>query len=121
MTYESVKLVESQRAPGVQYTIARMSFGRRIDLMRRVRELARQVEFLESGQDAGGKMDAGVLRAEIDRLYVEWGLRSICGLKVDGAEATPLSLLESGPEELFREALEAVQAETGLTDAERKN
>jgi hypothetical protein len=121
MTYESVRLVESQLAPGVRYSIARMSFGRRIDLMRRVRELARRIEFLEAGQDAGAKMDAGVLRAEIDRLYIEWGLRSVCGLELDGAEATPLSLLESGPEELFREALAAVQAETGLTEAERKN
>ncbi len=121
MTYESVKLVESQLAPGVRYSVARMSFGRRIDLMRRVRELARRVEFLEAGEDAGAKMDAGVLRAEVDRLYVEWGLQSVAGLEVDGTEATPLLLAESGPEELFREALEAVRAETGLTEAERKN
>lgn len=121
MTYESMKLVDSQVAPGVRYTIARMSFGRRIDLMRRVRELARRIEFLEAGEDAGAKMEAGLLRAEIDRLYVDWGLRSVTGLEVDGAEATPLSLLESGPEDLFREALEAVRAETGLTEAERKN
>jgi hypothetical protein len=121
MTYESVKLVDSQVAPGVQYTIARMSFGRRIELMRRVRELARRVEFLEAGEDAAGKMEAGLLRAEVDRLYLEWGLQAISGLELDGAKATPTSLLESGPEELFREALEAVRSETRLSEAERKN
>jgi hypothetical protein len=121
MTYESVKLFESQRVPGVTYSIARMSFGRRVDLMRRIRELARRIEFLEAGNDAAGKMDAGLLRAEIDRLYLEWGLKAVTGLELDGAEATPFSLAESGPEELFREALDAVRAETGLTEAERKN
>ncbi len=89
--------------------------------MRRVRELARRIEFLEAGDDTCGKMDAGLLRSEIDRMYVEWGLKSITGLELDGVEATPHSLVESGPEELFREALDAVRAETGLTEAERKN
>jgi hypothetical protein len=121
MTYESVKTVDSQAAAGVRYSIARMSFGRRVELMRRVRELAKRVEFLEAGEDAGGKMDAGLLRAEVDRLYLEWGLRGVSGLELDGAEATPESLIENGPEELFREALEAVRVETGLTEAERKN
>lgn len=121
MIYDSVKVVESQRVPGVSYSIARMSFGRRIELMRKVRELAARIEFLEAGQDAASKMDAGLLRVEIERLYVEWGLRSVAGLTLDGAEATPVSLMESGPEELFREALEAVKTETGLTESERKN
>ena len=121
MTYESVKVVESQKAPGVMYTVARMSFGRRMELMRRVRELARRVEYLEAGEGTGEKMDAGLLRSEIDRLYLEWGLRSVSGLEVDGAEATPVSLVESGPEDLFREALDAIRAETGLAEAERKN
>jgi hypothetical protein len=40
---------------------------------------------------------------------------------LDGSEASPQSLAEAGPEELFREALEAVRAETGLNEAERKN
>jgi hypothetical protein len=121
MDYESVAVVESRLAAGVVYTVARMSFARRTELMRRVRELARRVEFLEAGQQPGQKMDAALLRAEIDRLHLSWGLRAISGLRLDGAEATPESLVEEGPEELFREALEAVRAETGLTEAERKN
>jgi hypothetical protein len=98
-----------------------MSFGRRVELMRKVRELARRMEFLEAGADAGERMDAGLLRAEIDRMFLLWGLTGVSGLRVDGVEATPEVLVERGPEELFREALAAVRRETGLTDDERKN
>ena len=121
MTYESVVEVESKIATGVRFTVARMSFGRRVELMREVRELARRAEFREAGSQPGDKMDAGLLQAEIDRLYLAWGLRAVSGLVLDGGHASPELLAEAGPEELFREALAAVRAETGLTDEERKN
>src|ERR1051326_8152685 len=66
MEYDSVAVVESKARAGVRFEIARMSFGRRLELMRRVRELARRVEFLEAGESPGERMDAGLLRAEID-------------------------------------------------------
>jgi len=121
MTYESIALVPSQKAPGVTYSIARMSFGRRMDLARRIRDLAKRIEFLEAGEKPEDKMDASILRAEIDRLYVEWGLKAISGLIVDGAEATPLTLLEHGPEPLVREALQFIRSEIELSEEERKN
>src|SRR5580692_8386540 len=105
MTYESVAVVESQKAPGVTFSVARMSFGRRVELMRKVRELARHMEFLEAGSEPKDRMDAAVLQAEIDRLYLAWGLQSVAGLALDGAQATPELLAEAGPEDLFREAL----------------
>ena len=121
MTYESVRTVESRVARGVTFTLAKISFGRRVELMRRVRELAGRMEFLEAGQAPGDKMDAALLQTEIDRLFMTWGLRAVSGLELDGADATPELLAEAGPEDLFREALAAVRAETGLTEAERKN
>ncbi len=121
MTYESVERVESEIAAGVSYTVVKMSFSRRMELMRRVRELARRAEFLSAGDSADEKMDSAVLEAEIARLYVLWGLREVSGLDLDGAPATPESLAESGPEELFREALESVRAAAGLSETERKN
>lgn len=121
MIYESVVAVESQLAPGVTFSVAKMSYGRRVELMRRVRELARQKEFLEAGHEPEDKMDAALLEAEIGRLYVTWGLRAVTGLILDGIDATPELLAEMGPEELFREALAAVRAQAGLTEAERKN
>ena len=78
--------------------------------MRRVRELARRMEFLEAGEDPGDKMDAALLQAEIDRLYVAWGVKAVSGLAVDGVEAGPELLADAGPEELFREALAAVRS-----------
>src|SRR6266436_9349278 len=120
MTYESVLERASQTAAGVVFVLAKMSFGRRVELTRRLREIAQKVEFLEAG-DAKEKIDAALLTSEIDRLYALWGLREVRGLDLDGSPATPESLAAMGPEELFREAIAAVKAECGLTDAERKN
>jgi hypothetical protein len=121
MTYESVERVESRLAEGVTYFVSKMSFARRMELMKRVRELAGRSEFLVAGQDVGERMDAALLEVEIERMYVMWGLREVTGLEVDGSLATPQSLSESGPENLFREALAAVRTAAGLSDAERKN
>jgi hypothetical protein len=38
MSYDSVAVVESAIRDGVSFRVARMSFGRRVELMRRVRE-----------------------------------------------------------------------------------
>ena len=119
--YSSETLVKSRAVPGVTFAIGKMSFGRRVELMRRVRELARQAELTAAGTEAGDKMDAALLQAEIDRTYVLWGVRSVTGLTVDGAAAGPELLAEAGPEEVFREALAAVRKETGLSEEERKN
>lgn len=121
MNYESVVAIESRVAPGVTFTVQKMSYGRRAELMRRIRELARQQEFLQASERPGDKMDAALLEAEINRVYLGWGLRSISGLVVDGSEATPELLASDGPEDIFREALEAVRAQAGLTAQERKN
>jgi len=120
MEYESSVEVESAALPGVRLRVVRMSFGRRVELMRQVRELARRVECFEAG-DLGQRMDAGLLRAEIERLYVAWGLVAISGLTVDGAPGSTQSVIDGGPEELFREALAAVRREAGLSEDERKN
>jgi hypothetical protein len=116
-----VTVVESRVIPGVKFTVARMSFDRRVELMRRIRELARRAEFLAAGQAAEDKMDAALLQAEIERIYVSWGLRAVSGLVVDGRDAGPETLSGVAPEELFREVLAAVRTETGLDEEQRKN
>jgi hypothetical protein len=118
---QSTSVVASRAYPGVEFVIARMSFGRRLELMRRVRDLAVRAEFFEAGCDEKNKVEASLLGGEIDRLYLEWGLEGVRGLELDGVPATPLLLIERGPEELFREALEAVRHECGLSEQERKN
>src|SRR5690242_8952485 len=92
MTYDSVVVVNSRLANGVTYTVAKVSFERRLELMRKIRDLARRLEYLEAGKEAGDRMDAAVLRAEIDRTYIIWGLQGVSGLEVDGEPATPEAL-----------------------------
>lgn len=120
-TWNSRKVIASEARPGVEFVIARMTFGRRIELMRAVRDLATRLEYFEAGRDAKNGMEASLLGAEIDCIYIRWGLEEIRGLELDGAPATAESLMESGPEELFLEALAAVKAECGLVENERKN
>src|SRR5215469_2077219 len=107
MEYTSYEIAESSLAPGVTYTVAKMSFGRRVELTRRIRELGLRREYLEAGEKSNEKMAAALAAAEIDRITLLWGLIEISGLDLDGEAATPESLAACGPEELFREALAA--------------
>jgi hypothetical protein len=120
-SYESVAWFEAGAMPGVRYAIAHISFGRRIELARRIREIGRKLEFLEAGNDVREKLEAAVVAAEVDRAYLEWGLAGVEGLTIDGETATPGTLIDKGPMELAAEILARVKAECGLTEDERKN
>jgi hypothetical protein len=119
--WESRNHIFSKVWPGVVFVIPRMTFGRRLTLMRRVRDLASKLEYFEAGRDAKNNMEASLLAAEIDRLYLLWGLEEIRGLELDGETATPEMLVERGPEDLVYEALAAIKAAAGLSETERKN
>ena len=119
--WQSRRVVASEAMPGVEFVIARMTFGRRLELMRKVRELATKIEYFEAGRDEKNRMEASLLGAQMDQLYLAWGLEDVFGLTVDGVSATPESLVERGPEELVHEALAAIKAECGLSETERKN
>jgi hypothetical protein len=121
MNYESYTRINSQVRPEVTFVVARMSFGRRMELIRRIRDLTVKAEFLEAGETPTEKLDLALLSADVDRVYVIWGLQQLIGLEVDGAAATPELLASAGPEELFREAAAIVKAECGLSEQERKN
>ena len=112
---------DSEAMEGVRYEIVRVSFGRRIELARRIREIGRKMEYLQAGNDARETLEATVLSAEIDRAYLDWGLVAIEGLQIDGAAATPESLIERGPVELAMEILGRIKSECGMTEDERKN
>jgi hypothetical protein len=43
------------------------------------------------------------------------------GLEIDGAAATPETLVEQGPVELAMEILGRIKSECGMTEDERKN
>ena len=106
---------------GVRYGIARMSFGRRIDLARRIREIGRKMEFLEAGErrarEAGGGGAGGGDRSGVSGV----GTDGVEGLEIDGEAATPATLIEKGPADLATEILARIKAECGLSEDERKN
>ena len=119
--YESSVWIDAETVAGVKFRVARISIARRIELARRIREIGRNVEFLEAGQDPREKLEAAVLAAEIDRVYLEWGLEEIEGLSIDGEAATPAALIEKGPLELAKEILARIKRECGLSEDQRKN
>ena len=119
--YESTVRKDSAQYPGVSYSIHRMSFGRRSELLRHIREIGWKAEYLEAGQGFKDKVEASLTGSEIDAVYLRWGLREVSGLLIDGEAATHESLLERGPESLVREILTAIRAECGLNQEETKN
>ena len=119
--YDSVISIESKSAPGVRFAIHRISFGRRMELSRRVREISRKAEFLDAGTELHEKIEANILAQEIDAMYLQWGLVRVDGLIIDGVAATAVHLLEKGPEDLAREVVGAIKEQCCLTEAERKN
>jgi hypothetical protein len=121
MKYESVRTIQSKCYAGVQFTIARMTFGRRLELTRHVRDLAGRLEFHLAGDTAKDKLDGAAIGLEIDQLYLRWGLQEITGIQIDGADADAERLLEFGPEDLCREVICAIKRECGLSEEERKN
>jgi len=113
--------VPTKVMPGVRFSIHRVSFGRRMELSRRVRELTRKAEFLDASNELHEKIEASILAQEIDAMYLGWGLATIEGLVIDGETATAVQLLEKGPEELVREVVSAIKEQCGLSETERKN
>ena len=111
----------SDAYPGVHYKIARMSFARRLELVRKVRDFAQRIEFLEAGSEPRERFEGSLLGAEIDRLYLEWGLQAVEGLIIDGEAATPELLIDKGPESLTREIVTRIRGECHLSEDERKN
>lgn len=119
--YDSVVWVESKAVQGIRFAIHRISFGRRMELSRRVREISRKAEFLEAGTELHEKIEANILAMEIDAMYLHWGLVAVEGLIIDGQAADATQLLEKGPEHLAQEVVSAIKEQCGLSEAERKN
>ena len=118
--YSSVSWRESGVLTGVRFAIHRISLAQRIELTRRVKDLTSQNEFLRAG-DMADQLDAALGELLARRLYVEWGLAAIEGLDIDGNAATPLSLIERGPDALVTEIADAIIQEIHLSEEERKN
>jgi hypothetical protein len=104
----------------VSFAVRRPSLAQRIDLTERVRNLTLKHEFLAAG-NLSDQLTASLSELLVRRLYLEWGLAEIKGLKIDGEPACTLTLVDRGPEDLADEIVQAIKAETGLSEDERKN
>jgi hypothetical protein len=120
-SYRSFVALKSDTTPGVSYTVLRMSFGRRMELFRLIREMAAKLPYLDASTELQEKVEANLLSQAIDELYLRWGLLEVRGLSIDGESATVESLIACGPEELTKEIVAAVKAQCGLSEEERKN
>jgi hypothetical protein len=105
----------------VRFGIARISFGRRLEVAQEIRAIGKKLEYLEAGGTIAEKAEASVAAAEIDRVYLRCGLAGMEGLEIDGAPATAELLFAAGPDDLAREVLDAIKAEWGLSEEQRKN
>jgi hypothetical protein len=119
-SYASVLWHESKTTHGVRYAIRRVSLSQRIELTKRARELSIRNEFLKAG-DAPDQLEASLADLLVRRLYIEWGLAELIGLRVDGEPATVEVLIDKGPEALADEIIFAIRGQLGLSEEERKN
>jgi hypothetical protein len=119
-SYSSLLRHESKAIPGVNYAIRRVSLSQRIELTKKVRELSIRYEFLRAGNTAD-QLEASLADLLVRRLYLEWGLAELSGLRVDEQPATVEVLIDRGPEALSDEIIAVIRAELGLSEEERKN
>jgi hypothetical protein len=121
MTYESTSKWKSTTYEGVTFRVLRMSFGRRLELLKRLRGFATSCEVQRSGDTTDDRVEAAISEAEMRKTYLEWGLEEVSGLTIDGEPATRVRLIEAGPEELCNEIADRIRSECFLSEEERKN
>jgi hypothetical protein len=83
--------------------------------------LLAELECRAAGAALADRVAAAELECSIDRVYIEWGLKAIENLEIDGEPAGVAALIERGPEALAREIAAAVRARCQLSEEERKN
>ncbi len=119
--WSSEEWIESRTFRGVSFRIARISFLRRIELLKQLRGLFAELECRTAGESEMDRVEASRVGMEVQRAYLDWGLLELKGLTIDGTPATKDSLLAYGPESLCEEIAGAVKRRSFLTEAERKN
>lgn len=118
--YQSLSWHKSQMFPDVSFAVRKMSLADRIQLTNQLKDLISKNEFLRAG-DLQEQSEAAVADLLTKRLYVEWGLVELRGLRIDQCAATPEMLLHKGPELLTDEIVGVIRNSLELTEQERKN
>ncbi len=118
--YESLTWHKSATVDGVRFATRRVSLGQRIELTRNVRELSLKYEFLKAGEPSD-QVEASLSDLLVRKLYLDWGLAELSGLRIDGEPATVEKLIEKGPDTLSSEIVDRIKADFELSEEERKN
>lgn len=137
--YESTRTVKSEIFEGVTIYLRKMTEGRRTNLRKQLAEPNRRIREILKEQDAIMATEEQARTAEqntkwldlndeydnvhaelIDPVWINWGVKQIEGLQVDG---NPLTIAEMSewPSVFFKEVMDAVKAEAELNGSERKN
>jgi hypothetical protein len=119
-SYRSLLWLESKCVPGVKFSLRKVSLSQRLELSARIRKLTLQNEFLRAGE-LTDQMEAATADLLVQKLYVEWAVVEIDGLRIDGKTASVELLIQRGPETLVSEMTAAIRNSLELSDAERKN
>jgi hypothetical protein len=112
---------ESVRVPGARFAIRRLTINARIDLLERVRNLSKKIEFLEAGGTLAERAEAAYSAALVDKAYLNWGLVAVEGLAPDGEELDIENAADWLPEELANEVISAIKQQLTLSEQETKN
>lgn len=120
VTYKSVGWHDSRALPGVRFAVRHVSVGQRLELTRRAHELALKNEFLRAGNPAD-QLEGALADLLVRRMYLEWGLYAVHGLRIDGQIASVSDVIEKAPEPFAEEILDVLRDGLGLTEEERKN
>ncbi|MCZ2155381.1 MAG: hypothetical protein LC114_16010 [Bryobacterales bacterium] len=121
MHYSSTVQHDSRTTPGVKFTLWRLSFGKRLELLRRVHSLAGTHEFCTASQTVESQYEAAILEKAMQQIYLECTLVQVEGLLIDGEPASTDTLLHRGPENLVEEIISAIHHYMGLSAEEQKN
>lgn len=65
--YSSTLQHESLSIPGVTFTLERLSFGKRLELLRRVHALAGKLEFCAASETVASQFEAAILERASSR------------------------------------------------------
>jgi hypothetical protein len=117
--YQYEKLIDRSRAVTDETHIKSIAeelvaIGENKTIFQMPRELADG--FRELGSDAEFLKASDYYPARL-----KWGLAKIGGIEIDGAPATPETLLQSGPTDLTREILQQIDRVNGMTAEELRN
>jgi hypothetical protein len=139
-SHKSVRKIESESCVGAAIYLYKMTEGRRLDLRESIAKPNRETRELIRKQEALGKMAEGdavsdnfdyaawlelqdeidyIRMSELDPALILWGVKKVEGLEVDG-ESLDVKDWKRWPSNFYKEVAAAVQAESELNAAEKK-